>query len=88
MKLQFYKYRTEHSSGVSKWEYVELYPDYAKTHFNEMAREWDWSEHFRGITYKKIKSPPKEWFEEQIKKSKRSILHHQDILRRYSKFVK
>jgi len=87
MKLQFYKYRTTHSSGPGNWAYVEVNKEYAKEYFDDMTREWNWSEHFRGIEYKKIKSPPKEWFEGKIIESKNLIFSHKNKVNRYKKIL-
>lgn len=64
--MKFYKYRTTWSSGPSTWEYIRLPEgETPKSFFREMEREHEWSEHFRGIDYRKTE-PPREWLEKEI----------------------
>ena len=74
--MRFYKYRELWSSGKSDWEYIDIPNGWeVKEHFDRMAREHDWSEHFRGIEYEKVKRPPDEWLEKEIKHLTSQISH-------------
>ena len=66
--MKFYKYRISWSGSIGKWLYVQLpaWLETPKSFFDKKAREHDWSEHFRGIEYHKVKLPPKEWLEKEI----------------------
>jgi hypothetical protein len=55
------------SSGPGRWEYIRLPEgEPAKSFFGEMGREWDHSEHFRGIEYHRCKKPPAKWLKDEI----------------------
>lgn len=65
--MKFYKFRMQWSSSPGTWEYIRLPEgETPKSFFNEMSREYDWSEHFRGIEFKSVKTPPKEWLQKEI----------------------
>jgi len=65
-KYRFYKYRTMHAWGYTKWEIVRLPEgETPKSFFDEMAREHSWSDKFRGVYWRKI-TPPKDWLEKEI----------------------
>jgi hypothetical protein len=75
--MKFYKYRTRWSHGIHDWEYTSL-PDNTskeeiKDYFDNLSEENNWSEHYRGLDYFKIKHPPKKWFEDNIKWTKLDI---------------
>jgi hypothetical protein len=85
--MKFYKYRKGWSSGISKWEYVRLPEgETPKSFFEEMERQYEWSEHFRGIEYRKA-MPPKEWFEKEIDDMRESIKHSQNLICQYRKLI-
>jgi len=85
--MRFYKYRTQWSSSPGKWKIVQV-PDelVLKKFFNEMAWDSNWSEHFRGIQYRRI-SPPKEWLETQVAHLKTRANQLNSLANEYCKLI-
>jgi hypothetical protein len=66
-QMKFYKFRTCHAWGVCKWEYVRLpIGETPKSFFNSLSDKWSYSDKFRGVEYRKVKAPPKDWLLQQI----------------------
>ena len=81
--MKFYKYRKNWSSNYGRWEYIRLPEgETAKSFFDSMANEYGWSEHFRGIDYKKT-NPPKEWIEDEITDMLDQINDLKKLIRKY-----
>jgi len=74
--MNWYKFRECSSSGYSSWSYTPIDPDTAKTYggVGKYIRERfsfnDWSEHFRGVEYFRIKHPPRLELKRQIESAK------------------
>lgn len=85
--LKFYKYRRSFSSHISDWQYIELEPNMVEETFNEMSNDYSWSEHFHGIEYFKVKTPPKGWFKEEIQKHAMVIKRSKELISRYKEFL-
>jgi len=87
--LKFYKYRRTWSSSPGTWEYIRLPEgETPKSFFHEMAREYSWSEHFRGIDYKKVKHPPKAWLEKQVNDLAREAWSSNQLAGEYMSLLK
>ena len=51
-KRKFYRYRLSWSSAPSDWKTVRIPEGYeAKDYFDEMSREYSYSEHFNGVEW-------------------------------------
>ncbi len=71
--MRFYKYRRQWSGSRGTWEIIRLPEGYTpKEFFSEMAAQSTWSEHFRGIQYRKV-SPSKEWLRSEIVRIEKEI---------------
>lgn len=57
------------ANGPSNWDYRGFFcgEDWeVEEYIDEIARNWDWSEHFRGVEYDEVDFSPKEWLEKEI----------------------
>lgn len=73
-KLFFYRTKHKWSHGFDKeWEYHTIICDqnsintWIKEEIIEMAKQYDYSEHYRGIDYELVDVPPVEILDEKLK---------------------
>jgi len=83
--MTYYKWREMSSSGYSSWEYIAL-PDYISnkevgSYLDDQNMLNNWSEHFRGVEWHKVKRMPRREIESKIKSAQSSIEWHQENLK-------
>lgn len=82
MSRLFYRYQHRFSNGPGEWEYGDTTVNYGSWEVfvsektEELHREYDWSEHYRGVTIESVDLPPLEWLKEQANDSKRAAEGH------------
>lgn len=82
--MKFYKFRRQGSSSPGTWEYIRLPEgETPKSFFDEMEREDTLSEYFRGLEFKKIKAPPKEWLQSEIESFRKQRLKLNHLANEY-----
>jgi len=78
------KYRTKWSSGIGEWDFIYFSSDsrtrITKKELEEsiipsITNKYNYSEHFRGIDWIKIKHPPKEFFKKFIEQKEKHVLY-------------
>lgn len=85
--MKWIRYRSMCSSGYNKWEYIEL-PSYISIRDNDAVIDFiedrddvpTWSEHYRRVEWKSVKSLPKKIIERRIESAKSNIEHYQRII--------
>ena len=75
------------ASGSEDWEYKdftfssretpESLDEGLKEHFDEVSRQNEWSDKYRGIEWDIIENPPLKWVVRQIQHSKAMAVYHQ-----------
>jgi hypothetical protein len=51
------KYKIDSSAGSGEWEYTFLKEENIESCLDIVAERYNWSEHYRGIEYKKVNPP-------------------------------
>lgn len=83
----FVKYRTKHSAGPGPWDVTEINEDYIGPDSN-IGEYLDGelntgSEHWRGVEWKKLDVPPKDYLLKKITSLKKDIEYSKSELERY-----
>lgn len=88
----FIKYKNRWSHGKDKkWTYVDAtgWEDHAEDYVQEhITSHHNWSEHYRGCEYHKVKRPPKWWLEAEVQGFKNHTKYLSQQIAAYSKLLK
>jgi hypothetical protein len=82
------KYTHTFASGEVTWEWADIGSDTSKEavedFLTELQREYDWSEHYRGVDYEIIELPPREILQKRIDSAMKMIQNLQLRVSRYT----
>lgn len=87
--MKWYKYREIWAGGRNEWKYADISNSMSpKPYFDTLANnEYSWSEHFRKLEWKKIKTPPLEYLQKRIRDAKFAIFIKRDELKQLKSLV-
>jgi len=88
MRLVFYRYRQNFSSGKGPWEYRiyglvgddrKIGQDELDEMAEELHREYDWSDKYRGCDIEEVQDPPEDWLRRELESCERTSSARIDI---------
>jgi hypothetical protein len=90
--MKYYKYRQKFSSGVGDWDYIVI-PDWVThkevpTYLDDRNMLNNWSEHYRGVEWVRIKKMPRREIIREIKSAEGSIEWHQERVKILKEMLK
>lgn len=97
--MKFIKFKHKWSHGIDEeWTYQKIHSGWEhaigdKELFKEfldenIAAEFDYYEHYRGVDYEIIDRPPNEWLQKEIDKLEAKALHCNDLAGEYRELLK
>lgn len=89
MEIKFLKYRHKFAHGYGSWEYEVIHKKnipYVEELIEEKAREYDYSDKYRGIDYEVVDYPTDEYILSQINNAENNIRYYTELLEEMKRF--
>jgi hypothetical protein len=78
----FYRFRHCFANGPGEWEYrdtsvaYESWAELVRETREELEKEYEWSDLYRGVEIEQIDRPPVEWLRNEAEQSKKQAEYH------------